>query len=73
MESPPVDLSGLKQPQRRGGRAVHLGEVPQRGGGPRHHRVGVEPLMEIEAILEGETLLGKLSRLRKRPARLRNR
>ena len=27
--------------------------------------------MEIEAILEGETLLGKLSRLRKRPARLR--
>ena len=71
VEPPPVHLSGLKQTQRRGGRAIRLGEVAQQGGGPRHHRVGVEALMEIEAVLEGETLLGKLSGLRKRPARLR--
>ena len=71
VEPPPVHLPGLKQTQRRGGRAVRLGEVAQQGRGPRHHRVGVESFVEIEAVLEGETLLGELSGLRPRPARLR--
>ena len=37
VEPPPVDLAGLKQAQRGGGRAIRLGEVAQQGRGPRHH------------------------------------
>ena len=71
VEPPPVHLAGLKETQRGGGRAIRLGEIAQQGRRPRHHRVGVEAFMEVQAVLEGETLLGKLPGLRKCPARLR--
>src|SRR4030095_3449426 len=48
-----------------------LGEVAQQGRRPRHHGVGVEAFMKVQAILEDQTLLGKLSGLRKCSARLR--
>ena len=71
VKPPPVDLPGLKQPQRRGRRAVRLDKVTQEGRGPRHHGVRVQAFMQIEAVLERETLQGEPARLRPRPARLR--